>query len=73
MTRSSWRKPASRPSSGEAGYTVQELRWTRPTIDFNGIWGGFTGEGSKTVTPAKAHLKITSRLVPDQRPQRSSS
>ncbi len=53
---------------GEAGYTVQELRWTRPTIDFNGIWGGFTGEGNKTVTPAKAHLKITSRLVPNQRP-----
>jgi len=53
---------------GEAGYTVRELRWTRPTIDFNGIWGGFTGEGSKTVTPAQAHLKITSRLVPDQRP-----
>lgn len=56
--------------AGEEGYTVQELRWTRPTIDFNGIWGGFTGEGSKTVTPAKAHLKITSRLVPDQRPQK---
>ncbi len=55
---------------GEEGYTVQELRWTRPTIDFNGIWGGFTGEGSKTVTPAQAHLKITSRLVPDQRPQK---
>jgi len=55
---------------GEAGYSVLELRWTRPTIDFNGIWGGFTGEGSKTVTPAKAHLKITSRLVPDQRPAR---
>ncbi len=55
---------------GEEGYTVQELRWTRPTIDFNGIWGGFTGEGSKTVTPAKAHLKITSRLVPDQRPEK---
>lgn len=55
---------------GEAGYTVQELRWTRPTIDFNGIWGGFTGEGSKTVTPAQAHLKITSRLVPDQRPEK---
>jgi acetylornithine deacetylase/succinyl-diaminopimelate desuccinylase-like protein len=55
---------------GKAGYTVQELRWTRPTIDFNGIWGGFTGEGSKTVTPARAHLKITSRLVPDQRPQK---
>lgn len=55
---------------GEAGYTVQELRWARPTIDFNGIWGGFTGEGSKTVTPAQAHLKLTSRLVPDQRPDR---
>lgn len=55
---------------GEHGYTVQELRWTRPTIDFNGIWGGFMGEGTKTVTPAQAHLKITSRLVPDQRPAR---
>ncbi|TXG83893.1 MAG: dipeptidase [Thermomicrobiales bacterium] len=55
---------------GEAGYTVQELRWTRPTIDFNGIWGGFTGEGAKTVTPAQAHLKITSRLVPNQRPEK---
>jgi acetylornithine deacetylase/succinyl-diaminopimelate desuccinylase-like protein len=54
--------------TGEDGYTVQELVWTRPTIDFNGIWGGFTGEGNKTVTPAQAHLKITSRLVPDQRP-----
>jgi acetylornithine deacetylase/succinyl-diaminopimelate desuccinylase-like protein len=54
--------------TGEEGYSVQELIWTRPTIDFNGVWGGFTGEGNKTVTPAKAHLKITSRLVPDQRP-----
>ncbi len=54
--------------TGEDGYSVQELIWTRPTIDFNGIWGGFTGEGNKTVTPARAHLKITSRLVPDQRP-----
>jgi acetylornithine deacetylase/succinyl-diaminopimelate desuccinylase-like protein len=56
--------------TGEAGYSVQELIWTRPTIDFNGIWGGFTGDGNKTVTPAKAHLKITSRLVPNQKPQK---
>jgi acetylornithine deacetylase/succinyl-diaminopimelate desuccinylase-like protein len=57
--------------TGEDSFSVQELIWTRPTIDFNGIWGGFTGEGNKTVTPAKAHLKITSRLVPDQRPQKT--
>jgi acetylornithine deacetylase/succinyl-diaminopimelate desuccinylase-like protein len=53
---------------GEAGWTPVEREWARPTIDFNGIWGGFQGDGSKTVTPREAHLKITSRLVPDQLP-----
>ena len=54
---------------GEAGYTTRERQWGRPTADFNGIWGGFQGEGVKTVTPSEAHLKITCRLVPDQRPE----
>lgn len=53
---------------GESAYTPRERNWGRPTLDFNGIWGGFQGDGVKTVTPAKAHLKITCRLVPDQDP-----
>jgi acetylornithine deacetylase/succinyl-diaminopimelate desuccinylase-like protein len=54
---------------GEAGWTTVEREWARPTADFNGIWGGFQGEGSKTVTPREAHLKVTCRLVPNQRPE----
>lgn len=54
---------------GESGYTPLERRWTRPTLDLNGIWGGFQGDGTKTVTPCEAHLKITCRLVPDQEPE----
>lgn len=53
---------------GEPEFTTRERNWGRPTLDFNGIWGGFQGEGVKTVTPAKAHLKITCRLVADQNP-----
>ena len=55
---------------GEPGYTPLERQGSRPTIDFNGLWGGFQGEGTKTVTPAEAHLKITSRLVPNQNPEK---
>ena len=53
---------------GEQGYTPLERMWLRPTLDINGIWSGFQGDGSKTVTPAEGHLKITCRLVPDQDP-----
>jgi acetylornithine deacetylase/succinyl-diaminopimelate desuccinylase-like protein len=55
---------------GEPGYTALERQGARPTVDFNGMWGGFQGEGSKTVTPCEAHLKITIRLVADQDPER---
>jgi len=51
---------------GEKGYTTLERTGTRPTLDVNGIWGGYTGEGAKTVLPSKANAKISMRLVPDQ-------
>lgn len=51
---------------GEKGYTTLERTGIRPCLDVCGIWGGFTGEGSKTVLPSEAHAKISMRLVPDQ-------
>jgi acetylornithine deacetylase/succinyl-diaminopimelate desuccinylase-like protein len=51
---------------GEAGFSTQERNSIRPTLDVNGIWGGYTGEGAKTVIPAVAHAKISMRLVPNQ-------
>lgn len=51
---------------GEKGYTTLERTGIRPTLDVNGIWGGYTGEGAKTVLPAKAYAKISMRLVPNQ-------
>lgn len=51
---------------GEAGYTTNERNSIRPTLDVNGIWGGYTGEGAKTVIPSKAYAKISMRLVPNQ-------
>lgn len=54
---------------GEKGYTTLERTSIRPTLDVNGIWGGYTGEGAKTVLPAKASAKISMRLVPNQTPE----
>ena len=53
---------------GEKGYTTIERTGIRPTLDCNGIWGGYTGEGAKTVLPSKASAKISMRLVPNQHP-----
>ena len=53
---------------GERGYTVLERLWTRPTCEVNGLLSGYTGEGAKTVLPAKAMAKVSCRLVPDQDP-----
>lgn len=56
-------------SWGEAGFSLGERIGARPTLEINGIWGGFTGEGAKTVLPAKAAAKISCRLVPNQDPR----
>ena len=53
---------------GEVGYTILEQLWTRPTCEVNGLLSGYTGEGAKTVLPAKAMAKVSCRLVPDQDP-----
>lgn len=58
----------ARAAFGEPGYTTLERQWTRPTLEVNGLWGGYQGPGGKTIVPSEAHAKITCRLVPDQDP-----
>ncbi len=57
---------------GETGYTTLQRLWLRPCLDVNGMWGGYTGAGGKTVIPNEAHAKLTMRLVPGQDPDRIS-
>ncbi len=59
-----------RELQGEKGYSTLERLWARPTLDCNGIYGGYTGEGAKTVLPSKATAKISMRLVPNQNPDK---
>ncbi|MDX1530524.1 MAG: dipeptidase [Rhodothermales bacterium] len=64
-----WREEIGlKQAKTEGGYSVLEATSARPTLDCNGIWGGYTGEGAKTVLPSKASAKISCRLVPDQTP-----
>ena len=56
---------------GDPAYTVRELTTLRPTIEVNGLWGGYTGAGTKTVLPSEAHAKITMRLAPGMDPARA--
>ncbi len=68
-----FRKTVGAPGlCGEKGYSIVEQVWVRPTLELNGIWGGYTGEGSKTVIPSKAYAKFSTRLVPHQDPGKIS-
>src|SRR3984957_10957496 len=64
-----FRKTVGAPAlDGEKGFTIVERLWIRPTLDVNGIWGGYQGEGAKTVIPSKAYANLSTRLVPNQDP-----
>lgn len=66
------RMTGSSALTGEKGYTTLERRWARPTLDVNGLFGGFTGKGASTIIPARMSAKVSMRLVPDQDPDRIS-
>src|SRR3984957_9690061 len=64
-----FRKTVGAPGlSGEKGFSIIERLWIRPTLELNGIWGGYMGEGAKTVIPSKVWAKLSTRLVPNQDP-----
>ena len=65
-----WLEAAGARAAGEAGFTTLERLWVRPTLEVNGLWGGYTGPGAKTVVPREAHAKLTVRLVTGQDPVR---
>lgn len=60
----------SRELCGEEGFSTLERLWCRPTLELNGIWGGYSAEGAKTVIPSKAYAKLSTRLVPRQDPEK---
>ncbi|WP_425405541.1 M20/M25/M40 family metallo-hydrolase [Hwanghaeella sp.] len=64
-----WAGGVGASEKGETGYTTLQRLWDRPTLEVNGMWGGYQGAGSKTVIPNEAHAKITMRLVPGQKPE----
>jgi acetylornithine deacetylase/succinyl-diaminopimelate desuccinylase-like protein len=64
------RETGASQAFGEPGFTINERRGARPTLEVNGMWSGYTGPGSKTIIPATAHAKITCRLVPYQDPMK---
>lgn len=63
---------AAEPTGGEIEFSPLERNWVRPTIEINGLWGGYIGDGMKTVIPSKAHAKLTCRLVPGQEPLKTA-